>query len=131
MTAPPAIVTEADESGSSSLEVVAVLPLLMLLLMILVQMALWAHAAQVVHLAAAQGTRAAGSQGVSVGTRAARSVLEGAGSDVSSGRVSMDIEGDDLVVTLVQGQAVSIVPGLRLDVSSRQVGPVQEYRAPT
>ena len=67
-------------------EAVLVVPVLMLLLLVAVQFCLWMHAAQVAQLAASEGDRVARSYGggPSAGVDAARSVLQGPGSDVTS-----------------------------------------------
>ena len=109
------------------------IPVLMVLLLLVVQVALWAHAAQVVQLAASEGDRAARSSGggLAAGAAAAQTVAEERGSDLAGSSVAV------AVVTLpgalarvtVTARAESIVPGIPLPVSSTVVGPVQEFRS--
>ena len=120
-----------DERGSTVVEVVLVIPVLMLILVTLIQFALWAHAAQVVQLAASEGDRTARSLGGSptAGVGQAQTILHGADSDLSSsGVVVVVMPGDQARIT-VTGTAISLLPGLSLPVSAVQVGPVQEFRS--
>jgi Flp pilus assembly protein TadG len=119
------------DRASVTVEAVLVVPVLMLLLLVVVQFVLWAHAAQVVQLAASEGDRAAQSLNgsPSQGVERARSVLSGNGSDVSSPSVSVSVLAGDVAKITVTGRAESILPGLSLPVSATQVGPVQEFRA--
>jgi hypothetical protein len=107
-----------------------VIPVLMLLLLIVVQFALWSHAAQVAQLAASTGDRTARSVGggPAQGVDRARSVLDGPGSDVISSNVTSEVLPGDLVEMTVTGKAESILPGLSLPVSAKLVGPLQEFR---
>ena len=113
------------------LEAVLVIPVIMVILLIVIQMALWAHAAQVAQLAASVGDRTARTMGggVQAGVKQARAVLGGPGSDVSSSSAVIDVLPGDLARITVTGYAVSIVPGISLPVSAVQVGPIQEFRA--
>ncbi len=102
----------------------------MLLLLVAVQVALWAHAAQVAQLAASEGDRVARSfgGGPAAGTVAARAVLGAPGSDVTGARIGVTLLPGDTEQLRVRGAAVSILPGLALGVSATVVGPVQEFR---
>jgi hypothetical protein len=119
-----------EEAGTASLEAVLVVPVLMLLVLVAVQLVLWAHAAQVVQLAASEGDRSARvvggtpTQGVAV----ARSVLDGSGSDVSDSSISVTVLPSDLTKVEVTGHAEAILPGFTLPVSATVVGPIQEFR---
>jgi len=120
-----------DERGSMVVELVLVIPVVMLILVILIQFALWAHAAQVVQLAASEGDRAARSLGGSpaAGVSRAQTILHGADSDLSSsGAVVVVMPGDQAQIT-VTGTAISLLPGISLPVSAVQVGPIQEFRS--
>lgn len=105
-------------------------PALMLILLLVIQMALWSHAAQVAQLAASEGDRAARSQGggAAAGVARAQSVIQGSGSDLSVGWVTVDVLPGDLVRLTIVGHATSIIPGLSLPVSSIAVGPIQAFR---
>jgi hypothetical protein len=102
----------------------------MVILFLVVQLALWAHAAQVAQLAASEGDRSARSLGggPAAGVSRAQSVLQGPGSDLASSDVVVAVIPGDLVRITVTGRAVTILPGLSLPVSAVQVGPIQEFR---
>jgi len=119
------------DGGSTVIEAVLVIPVLMLMLLIVIQFALWAHAAQVVQLAASTGNRAARSVGggPAQGVDRARSILDGPGSDVTSSEVSYSILPGDLVQITVTGKAETILPGFSFPVSAKLVGPIQEFRS--
>jgi len=121
----------ATERGSTVIEAVLVIPILMLLLLIVVQFALWSHAAQVAQLAASTGDRTARSigEGPTQGADLARSVLDGPGSDITSSAVSFSVLPGDLVEITVTAKAETILPGFSLPVSAKVVGPIQEFRS--
>jgi hypothetical protein len=118
------------DSGSSIVEAVIVIPVVMVLLLVGVQFALWMHAAQVVQLAASEGDRSARSigGGPAAGFASAQAVVDGPGSDVSSPAISTDLLAGDAELLQVSGTATSVLPGLSFDVSASAVGPVQEFR---
>jgi Flp pilus assembly protein TadG len=120
----------ADEGGSTVVEAVLVVPVLMLILVTLIQFALWAHAAQVTQLAASEGDRTARSfgGGTAAGVIRADAILRGSGSDLASSSTNVSLMPGDQVRLTVTGRAVSILPGLSLPVSAVDVGPVQEFR---
>jgi hypothetical protein len=120
----------ATDVGSSVIEAVLLIPVFMLLILIVIQFALWSHAAQVAQLAASTGDRTARSigGGPSEGADRARSVLNGPGSDITSSTVSYSLLPGDLVEITVTGNAESILPGFSLPVSAKVVGPIQEFR---
>jgi Flp pilus assembly protein TadG len=107
-----------------------VVPVLMLVLLVVVQFALWAHAAQVVQLAASEGDRTARTLGGStaLGAAQARSVLAAQGSDVTTSSVAVTMQPGGVVSVSVSGRAVSILPGLTLPVDATQTGALQEFR---
>jgi hypothetical protein len=111
-------------------EAVIVVPVLMVLLMLAVQFALWMHASQVVQLAASEGDRSARSLGggPAAGVVAARSVVDGPGSDVTGSTISVSVLAGDAELMRVSGFATSMVPGLSLPVSASTIGPIQEFR---
>jgi hypothetical protein len=101
------------------------------LLLIVVQFALWSHAAQMAQLAASTGDRTARSigGGPAQGADRARSVLGGPGSDITSSTVSFSVLPGDLVEITVTGKAQTILPGFSFPVSAKVVGPIQEFRS--
>lgn len=108
-----------------------VIPTLMLILVTLMQFALWAHAAQIVQLAASEGDRTARSLGgsPSAGVSQAQAVLRRSGSDLASYQASVTVTPGDEARITVTGAAVSLLPGISLPVSAVQVGPIQEFRS--
>lgn len=120
----------ATDVGSTVIEAVLLIPVFMLLILIVIQFALWSHAAQVAQLAASTGDRTARSIGAgpSEGADRARSVLSGPGSDITSSTVSYLLLPGDLVEITVAGNAETILPGFSLPVSAKTVGPIQEFR---
>jgi len=119
-----------DDSGSSLVELVLLVPVIMVLLLLAVQCALWAHAAQVVQLAASEGDRAARSLGggPGTGTSVAESVTGAPGSDVTHATVSVTLLPGDAERMAVSGHALAIISGLSFPVSAAVSGPLQEFR---
>jgi hypothetical protein len=119
-----------NDHGSTVVEAILVIPILMLVLVVVIQCALWARADQVVGLAASDGDRTARSidGGVAAGTAQARSIFGSSDRVVVSSDVAVEVMSGDLVRMTVTGRATSIVPGLTLPVSSVVVGPMQEFR---
>ncbi len=107
------------------------MPVIMLVLILVVQMALWAHAAQVAQLAASEGDRAAVASGggPAVGESRAKAVLSASGSDVESASALAQTVPGDQIRMVVSGRAPQVLPWLVLPVSAVQTGPVQEFRA--
>jgi hypothetical protein len=102
----------------------------MLLFLVVIQFALWAHAAQVAQLAASEGDRVARAEGgsPSAGVARADAVVGSSASGVAATHVTSRLDPGDVIRISVSGTAVSILPGLRLPVSSAQSGPIQEFR---
>ena len=113
-------------------EAVLVVPVMMLLLLVVVQFALWAHAAQVVQLAASEGDQAARTVGggVAAGQARADAVLAASGSTVTSASAAVSLEPSERseVKVTVTGRAEAVLPWLNLPVSATQVGPLQQFR---
>ena len=103
---------------------------MMVIILIIVQLALWAHAAQVVQLAASEGDRAARVAGgnADAGRSGAKSVLVSAGSVVTSSSTSVVLLSGEQIEVTVEGTAESVVPWLRLPVSSTEIGIRQQFR---
>jgi hypothetical protein len=110
---------------------VIIVPVIMLVLVALVQMALWARAAQIANVAASEGARAALSVGggAAAGLGRAQSVLTTSGSGIEAAHVTTSVLACDQVSVTVTGRALSLFPGLSLPVSATQMGPIQEFRA--
>jgi len=118
------------DEGSSVVEAVLVVPVLMLVLLVIVQFCLWMHATQVAQTAASEGDQVARSVGggPAAGVASARSVLSGPGSDVTGSTVVVSVLPGDSEWIQVTGRAVSVVPGLSFAVSASAVGPIQQFR---
>jgi Flp pilus assembly protein TadG len=121
---------EAPELGSATVETVLLVPAMMLIFLVIIQFALWAHAAQVTQLAASEGDRVARSQGggTVAGLAQAEAVTRAPNSGLATATVNAEMMPGGLVRLTVSGSAVSIIPGLSLPVSAAQSGPVQEFR---
>lgn len=106
------------------------MPALMLLFLAVVQFAIWAHAAAVVHLAASEGDRVARSEqgGSAAGIAEARALVDEPASGVDHADVDARTTTGDVVEVSVRGSAVAILPGLSLPVAAAQSGPLQEFR---
>jgi TadE-like protein len=115
------------DAGSVTVEAVLLVPAMMLIFLVIIQFALWAHAAQVTQLAASDGDRVARSQfgGTTAGIAAAQSV---AGPGLATTQVSANLLSGDVIRISVSGSAISIIPGLSFPVSAAQAGPIQEFR---
>jgi Flp pilus assembly protein TadG len=120
----------APNLGSATVETVLVVPAMMLIFFVIIQFALWAHAAQVTQLAASEGDRVARSQGGGsvAGIAQAEAVTREPDSGLANAAVIAEMLPGDLVRITVSGSAVSIIPGLSLPVSAAQSGPIQEFR---
>jgi hypothetical protein len=103
----------------------------MVVLLVVVQMALWAHAAQVAQVAASEGDRAAVSLGggSAAGVTRAHAVLSASGSDIDSSSVVAQVWPGDRISVTVTGRALSLLPWFVLPVSATQTEPIQEFRA--
>jgi hypothetical protein len=117
------------QGGSAVVEAVLVVPVAMTLVLLVVQASLWAHAAQVVQSAAAQGVQAATDLGGTFadGEAGAKTFLASDRSVVQP-RVTVAPAPDGEVVVRVTATATSIVPFFHLDVSAVRLGTVQEFR---
>jgi Flp pilus assembly protein TadG len=120
----------SPDLGSATVEMVILVPAMMLIFLVIIQFALWAHAAQVTQLAASEGDRVARSQGggTVAGLAQAEAVTREPDSGLANAAVNAEMLPGDLVRITVSGSAVSIIPGLSLPVSAAQSGPIQAFR---
>lgn len=104
-------------------------PVAMLLVLLVVQVCLWAHAAQVVQSAAAQGVQAAADLGgtPSDAERSASSFLA-ADTSVVDPKVTVSTMPEGEVQVQVSAATVSILPFLHLEVAAARRGSLQEFR---
>jgi hypothetical protein len=121
----------SSDGGSSSVELVFVVPVVMLLMMVGLQFALYGLAAHAVALAAAEGGASARATTGGAGpARAlvARELSAVAGNVVENPTVSISTGAGDQVSVSVSGAVPSILPGLHLSVNSVSDGPAQLFR---
>lgn len=119
------------EEGDAVTETVILVPVLLLLIMTVVQFGLWYHAEHVVQAAAQEGVRAARAEGSTSddGKARAEQFLAATGASI--------IDQPDIIVTRdaqqasvrVKGTAVSVIPGVHLDVHAEAVSPTEEFQA--
>ena len=119
------------EHGSSSLQTVLVMPLLLLLVTLIVQFALWYHAAHVAIAAAQDGAREARVEGGTAadGQARAQQLLDQLGAGVLTSPTITATRDAQVVRIEVRGYAPQLVPGLRLPVDAISAGPVERFRA--
>jgi hypothetical protein len=120
-----------SDEGSSIVEAVIVVPVLMILILVAVQFVLWMHANQVVQLAASEGDRTARvlGGGPIAGIASAHGVLTGPGSDVATSSVTVSVLPGDAELVRVSGRADSILPWMSLPVTASAIGQIQQFRA--
>lgn len=123
---------QTRQDGAATVELVVATPLLLLLVLVVVQFALWAHAAHVADAAAQEGARAARLEGgtAAKGAAEARDFLAqlsptilvhpavSAHRDANTARVE------------VSGEAMMLIPGLHLPVRVAAEGQVERFRPP-
>lgn len=122
------------DEGSIALETVITFPVAMLAVLLTINAALWYHARNTA-LAAAQ-------EGVRVGRAYGHHPANGAATALAFARSTgngfllspaVDTNGSDTttVVCRVRGKAVSLIPGLHLDVEQVAHGPVERFTVAT
>jgi Flp pilus assembly protein TadG len=132
MFTPARALQRRTDTGSASVELAILFPLVVLLVFFVVQLGLWYHARHVALAAAEEGARAAR---VDTGTaaagaaRAERFVQDLGGSVILDLRVSAARNRDTARVE-VSGQARNVIPGLRLPIEQASQGPVERFRGP-
>jgi Flp pilus assembly protein TadG len=117
-----------SEHGSSSLQTVLVMPLLLLLITLIVQFALWYHAAHIATAAAQDGARAARIEGGTAvdGRTRAQQVLDELG--VLTMPTITATRDANVARVEVHGYAPELVPGLRLPIDAVSAGSVERFR---
>ncbi len=125
-------VRRRSDGGSSTPEIVVILPVLMLLVAFGVQFALWALASQAVSDAAARGDAALRATDGAAST--ARAAVQTELNSLASGLVlrpivSVSVLPDGGASLSVSGFVPSLIPDVRLGVSATSAGPEQRFRA--
>lgn len=113
-------------------EIVLVLPVLMGMLLLVLQLVLWALAAHALTLAVTEGdavATAAGGDAQQAAGLARDDVRAVAGSLVGSLEVVVRRLPAGVVSVSASGTVVQLLPGIRLRVSARSLGPEQGFRA--
>lgn len=119
------------EEGDAVTEMVIVVPVLLLLIMTIVQFGLWYHAEQVVQAAAQEGLRAAGSLDGTPesGSDRAQRFLATTAASLIRDPVVQATRDDRVSLVEVSGTVIGVIPGLRMAVDARAVGPTESFRA--
>jgi Flp pilus assembly protein TadG len=121
-----------DDRGSSTVEIVVILPLLMLLLTVGLQFALWALASNALSDSVGQGgaaLRADGGNATAARTTVSQELQALASGLVLRPTVSVQALPDSFASLSVSGALPSLIPGEHLTVSASSTGPEQQFRA--
>ncbi|WP_051944378.1 TadE/TadG family type IV pilus assembly protein [Streptacidiphilus rugosus] len=118
---------QVTDEGSATVETALAMVLLMLLLMGIVQFALLEHASHIAKAAAANALAQAQTEtGTAAdGHSAGAQALTQLGGDVLQNARLTVIRTPDQVTSVVQGQVLSVFPGLHLPVTAHAAGPVE------
>jgi Flp pilus assembly protein TadG len=118
-----------DEDGSVSLELVIATPVLLLLILVVVQFALWEHAAHIAQAGAQEGLAAGRVEGGNQGTAVdqARTVLAHLGSTVLVASTVSASRTNATTTVVVTGSAEGILPFLHLPVHAVATGPTEQW----
>lgn len=119
------------QRGSATVEAVIVLPAAMVVLLAVLQVGLWALAAESVQQVADQAARSAAALGAgpAYGRQAAWAALAGVdGHLVVDPSVTITASTGDAEAVVVAAQAESVVPGWHPRVRARRVAIVQRFR---
>jgi Flp pilus assembly protein TadG len=134
---PLSVPVVGDESvpdeGSATVETVLAMILLMLLLMGIVQFALLEHASHIAKAAATTALAQAETEASTAadGRAAGAQALSELGGEVLQSPQLAVVRGPDQVTAVVQGQVLSVFPGLHLPVTAHAAGPVERVTALT
>ncbi len=120
----------SGEHGAATAELVIATPLLLLLVLLVVQFALWQHAIHIADAAAQEGARAARLEGGTAadGTSHARVFLAQLSPTILVHPDVVARRNADTARVEITGQALTVVPGLRLPVRSVSQGAVEVFR---
>jgi hypothetical protein len=121
-----------SECGSSTAEIVVILPVLMLLITVGLQFALWALASGALTDSVAQGgaaLRADGGTPTAARTAALQELQVLAGGLVVQPAVAVGTLPNSFASLSASGSVPSLLPGQHLIVSAESIGPDQQFRA--
>lgn len=116
------------ERGSSSIQMVILMPALFAVMFLGLQGALWFHARSVAIAAAQEGARQAGAQNstTDAGINQATSfVADAGGNDVLSGATATAVRSATQATVTVSGSAMSVIPGWTITVRQSATVPVE------
>ena len=119
----------AGDRGAVTAELVIATPLLLLALLAIIQFALWSHAAHVAQAGAAEGLAAARTQDgtAAAGHAAAQRLLDDlADGPLLSSHIEVARTATSASVS-VQGEVVSVLPGVHLHVHAETTGEVERF----
>ncbi|HEY7144805.1 MAG TPA: TadE family protein [Streptosporangiaceae bacterium] len=122
-----------EDAGALSLSYILVFPAFLLAILTVLQASFWYLARQTALAAARQGVDAARVQGAPLGAGpgAAVSFARSAGSGYLLGPSANDLGSTAQTIQVqVQGQAVSIIPGVHWRVTQVAQGPVEQFTTP-
>ncbi|MFF1676115.1 TadE/TadG family type IV pilus assembly protein [Streptomyces sp. NPDC058256] len=121
----------SDDRGSTTAEMVFVLPLVLTVVLLLAQAALYLHADHIAQATAAHALSATRVQDgtVAEGQTEADRVLDQLGrGPLRSAHVTVD-RGTELAEVRVDGTVSSVLPFLHLPVHARSIGPIERFRS--
>lgn len=124
------------ERGDVALELVLLAPIIIFMIFVVIQFSLWYHARHVVTVAAQEGARAARAANTSTvaaeqaGRDRAYAFIDTLGGSIVENPSVTVNRGVATVSVRVTGNAVHIVPGLRLQVWGQSVAPIERFVPP-
>ena len=118
------------ERGAATTELVVATPLLLLLVLLVVQFAMWEHAIHIADAAAQEGARAARLEGGTAadGAARARDFLAQLSPTILVHPQVTARRTTDTAQVEITGQAMAVVPGMRLPVRAKSQGVVEVFR---
>lgn len=120
---------DARQAGTSTTELVLLMPVVLLLVMLIVQFGLWLHAQHVATAAAQEGLVAAQAEsGTSGGGHSRAEAFLAQAGGLREAQVDVIRETERARVEVV-GVTPAVVPGLTLEVSVVAEGPVERFVA--
>jgi Flp pilus assembly protein TadG len=122
---------DGRQQGGTSVEVALLVPVAMLLILFVLQVCLWAHAANIVSAAASEGAQSASINGgsSSAALDSAQALIHSSGGSVARApSVTVVRDAGDVVEVEVAATAESIIPWMHLRVDATRGAAIQEFR---